>query len=74
MKNWFVNLATAVFAAFLLAACGGDSGSTNSTPKISDADYDAYCMILYSGYDAYLVDYSKNKNGGFSVRCVQDSL
>lgn len=42
--------------------------------SIEDNSYDAYCMILDCGYDAYLVDYSKNKNRGLSVRCVQDSL
>ena len=63
MKNWFVNLTTAVFAAFLLAACGGDSGSTNSTPKISDADYEAdsykglpKCSDELDGKTAYVVD------------------
>ena len=63
MKNWFVNLTTAVFAAFFLAACGGDSGSTNSTPKISDADYEAdsyrelpSCTESRDGETAYVVD------------------
>ncbi|MBQ9226957.1 MAG: fibrobacter succinogenes major paralogous domain-containing protein [Fibrobacter sp.] len=41
MKNWFANLTMMAFASFLLAACGGDSGTTNSAPKISDADYEA---------------------------------
>jgi uncharacterized protein (TIGR02145 family) len=73
MKNWFVNLTTAVFAAFLLAACGGDSGSTNSTPKISDADYEAdsykglpKCSDELDGKTAYVVDQDQGyvcKNG-----------
>ena len=63
MKNWFANLTMMAFASFLLAACGGDSGTTNSAPKISDADYEAdsykglpKCSDELDGKTAYVVD------------------
>ena len=63
MKNWFANLTMMAFASFLLAACGGDSGTTNSAPKISDADIevDSYkglpsCTEKREGTTAYVVD------------------
>ena len=63
MKNWFANLTMLAFASFLLAACGDDSSTTNSTPKISDADYEAdsyrelpSCTESHDGETAYVVD------------------
>lgn len=63
MKNWFANLTMMAFASFLLAACGDDSSTTNSTPKISDADYEAdsyrelpSCTESRDGETAYVVD------------------
>ena len=63
MKNWFANLTMMAFASFLLAACGDDSGATNSAPKISDADYEAdsyrelpSCTESRDGETAYVVD------------------
>ncbi|MDY6333109.1 MAG: FISUMP domain-containing protein [Fibrobacter sp.] len=63
MKNWFANLTMLAFASFLLAACGDDSSTTNSTPKISDADYEAdtyrdlpSCTESREGETAYVVD------------------
>lgn len=63
MKNWFANLTMMAFASFLLAACGDDSGTTNSAPKISDADYEAdsykglpKCSDELDGKTAYVVD------------------